>query len=210
MDYTCNVPEFFLKETHLMKNRQVLFRDTKPASKIFTIPNILSMVRLAMIPVIVWAYFAFESKVLAAVLLLLSGLTDIVDGYIARHYNMISDLGKALDPVADKLTQASMMCCLAVDHPGVRLPLVLLVIKEIPSALAALGAIHKSGKVEGAQWHGKVTTVLIHTMMILHLLWEEMPDWASNVLIAACVGMMLYSFVRYLTRSVKTMREESK
>ena len=76
--------------------------------QLFTIPNLLSLLRLCMIPLIIWLYCTQKNYALTAVVLVLSGLTDMVDGYIARRFNMVTDLGKALDPVADKLTQASV------------------------------------------------------------------------------------------------------
>lgn len=74
-------------------------------NKILTIPNVLSFFRLCLIPVIIWMYCSKRDYVRTAVILLLSGATDILDGFIARRFNMVSDLGKVLDPVADKLTQ---------------------------------------------------------------------------------------------------------
>ena len=79
---------------------------------IFTIPNILSMFRLLLLPVIVYMYMNQKDYVLTGILLLISGLTDLLDGYIARTFNMMSDLGKILDPVADKATQAVVLLCL--------------------------------------------------------------------------------------------------
>lgn len=72
--------------------------------KIFTIPNLLSAFRLLLIPVFVWAYCIKKAYLLTAGVLLLSGLTDMADGFIARRFHMISDLGKMLDPIADKLS----------------------------------------------------------------------------------------------------------
>jgi len=72
--------------------------------QILTIPNLLSLVRLLMIPMIIWLYCEKEDYVAAAVMIVLSGLTDIADGIIARKFHLVSDLGKILDPVADKLT----------------------------------------------------------------------------------------------------------
>lgn len=77
--------------------------------QIFTIPNLLSLVRLLMIPMIIWLYCEKEDYVAAAVMIVLSGLTDIADGIIARKFHLVSDLGKLLDPVADKLTQAALI-----------------------------------------------------------------------------------------------------
>lgn len=84
--------------------------------QILTIPNLLSIVRLLLIPLIVWLFVAKKEYNWAVAVILLSGATDIVDGFIARHFNMVSDFGKILDPVADKLTQAALIICLTVKH----------------------------------------------------------------------------------------------
>ena len=95
-----------------------LFRD----GKIWTIPNFMSFFRLLLVPFIVWAYVGLQNTKLAIILLAVSALTDVLDGRIARRFNMVSDLGKALDPVADKLTQVCVVLCLylspAVDPSG--------------------------------------------------------------------------------------------
>ena len=76
-------------------------------NRILTIPNLLSAFRICLIPCIVWAYLVKERNDWAVGLLIVSGLTDMCDGFIARKFQMISNLGKILDPVADKLTQGS-------------------------------------------------------------------------------------------------------
>ena len=78
---------------------------SKYEKKIVTIPNILSFFRICLLPVIVWLYGVENNYVWAGYILILSGVTDMADGYIARHFHMISNLGKILDPIADKLTQ---------------------------------------------------------------------------------------------------------
>ena len=86
-------------------------------NKIITIPNVLSMLRILLIPAIVY-YLNFEC-VLAFGFLLLSGITDVLDGWIARKFNMTSDLGIVLDPVADKLTQGCVILAIAKSTPFV-------------------------------------------------------------------------------------------
>lgn len=85
--------------------------------QILTIPNLLSVVRLLLIPVIVWLYCGKQEYTAAVVVILLSGITDIADGIIARKYHMVSDFGKILDPIADKLTQAAIILCLTYNYP---------------------------------------------------------------------------------------------
>ena len=174
--------------------------------KILTIPNLLSLFRLCLIPVMIWLYTVQENYGLTTLVLLLSGITDVVDGIIARKYNMVSDFGKAFDPVADKLTQVAVMFCLVTRFPWMILPLVLLVIKELFTGITSLLTIRKTGKVEGAVWHGKITTVLLYTMMGIHLIWFHIPPLVSGFLIGISTGMMLLSAVGYAMRNFRMLR----
>ena len=171
--------------------------DEKTENKIITIPNLLSMFRILLIPVFVWAYCIRGKYLLTAGLLFVSGLTDIADGFIARRFHMISNLGKMLDPIADKLTQAAMLICLVTRFPMMCFPLVLLGIKEISIGITSLLVIRKSGAVTGAVWHGKVTTALLYIMIFVHLVWFNVPAAVSNMIIAICFAMMLLSWVLY-------------
>ena len=87
---------------------------------ILNIPNLLSLFRLLLIPVYITIYLRAQDKAdyfLAASILAVSCLTDMIDGQIARRFNMITDLGKLLDPIADKLTQFALVLCLSLRHP---------------------------------------------------------------------------------------------
>ena len=175
--------------------------------KIWTIPNALSCFRICLIPLFVWLYCAKEQYSATAAILMLSGLTDLVDGFIARRFHMVSDLGKILDPVADKLTQAAMLLCLFTKFPLMLLPFLLMAVKEITTAIMGIKVIRKTGAVHGANWHGKVNTCLLYAMMILHVLWSDIPAAVSTALILICVGMMLLSFVLYGFKNRKLLRE---
>lgn len=184
-------------------------KESKYKDKIFTIPNLLSFLRLCMIPVMVWLYIGKQDYGLTALILVLSGLTDLADGYIARHFDMVSDFGKAFDPVADKLTQIAMMLCLVTRFPLMLLPWIVLVVKEVFTGITSLLAIHKTGQVEGAVWHGKVTTTLLYLTMGIHLLWYGIPQVISLILIGLCTGMMLLSAVGYGIRNFKLLLNRS-
>ncbi len=179
-------------------------------NKILTIPNMLSFFRLCLIPVIMWLYCVEENYLWAGIILIVSGITDTVDGFVARHFHMTSDLGKVLDPVADKLTQAAMLFCLLTRFPLMIVPLGIMVLKEFFMGVTGLMVIQKTGKVFGADWHGKVTTWLLYAMMILHVFWYNIPAALSRVLIAACVVMMLISLVLYGRHNLKALREDRK
>ena len=176
--------------------------------QLFTIPNLLSLLRLCMIPLIIWLYCTQKNYALTAVVLVLSGLTDMVDGYIARRFNMVTDLGKALDPVADKLTQASVMFCLLSRFRMMLVPLLLLIFKEVCNGVISLVVIKKTGKVCGADWHGKVCTWLLYALMFVHIVWFDISREWSTALISICVIMMTFSFALYMVRNYKMLTKE--
>lgn len=175
--------------------------------KIITLPNILSFFRLCLIPVIVWLYCFRKDYCWTTFTLVLSGATDVIDGIIARKFDMISDFGKAFDPIADKLTQIITLFCLVTRFPLMFIPLIILTIKEILAATLNMVTIKKTGKVMGAVWHGKLNTVLLYGMMILHLVWYNIPPVVSNITVIGCTVMMLLSSVLYSRRNVATLKD---
>ena len=88
--------------------------------EIFSIPNLMGYFRILLIPVFCYLYITAETEreyLYAALVVLLSSLTDLFDGKIARRFHMVTELGKALDPIADKLTHAALAICLATRYP---------------------------------------------------------------------------------------------
>ena len=172
----------------------------------FTLPNLLSFFRLLLIPVIVWLYCTKKNYTMALCVLVLSGLTDIADGIIARRFNLVSDFGKALDPIADKLTQMATMGCLLSRFSHMWLPLGILVVKEVFTGAMSLYAVKKSGEVKGADWHGKLCTVLLYGVMGLHILWSGIPMFLSKLLMSLCVAVMCLSGILYWYRNFKQIK----
>lgn len=168
--------------------------------RIVTLPNLLSFFRLCLVPELILQYTRPGGSRRVLILLAVSALTDVLDGRIARRFGMVSDLGKALDPLADKLTQAAMLFCLARRFPLMLLPLTLLAVKEICCAAASLTAIGRTGRVESADWHGKFSTALLYALFALHLAVPGISGTLSGTLILLCTGVMLLSFVLYLRR----------
>lgn len=175
--------------------------------KIITVPNILSLFRLCLIPVIVWLYCFRNDYLLTTLVLVISGATDVIDGIIARRFGMISDFGKAFDPVADKLTQIITLFCLVVRFPHMIIPLVVLTVKEVLAAIFNMITIKKTGEVMGAVWHGKLNTVLLYSMMVIHLVWFRIPAVVSDILIVVCTAMMLLSAVLYNMRNARALEQ---
>ena len=179
--------------------------EEKYKHKIITIPNVLSFFRLLLVPVIMWLYIVKKDPIWTTVILMLSGVTDVVDGIIARKCNMVSDFGKTFDPVADKLTQIAMLVCLVSRFKCMLLPLCVMVVKEITAGILGLLVIRKTGKVDGAVWHGKATTVSLYSMMIIHLIWFHIPGIISGILIVGCTVLALLSAFLYTRENVKKL-----
>ena len=152
----------------------MMIKDWK--KEIFTIPNLLSLFRLLLIPLYVSIYLNARDNAdyyLAAAILAVSCLTDLIDGQIARRCNMISTVGKVLDPFADKVTQFTLVICLSIKYPILWTLSVLIFVKEIFQLTAGIVRFKKGKMLKGAQITGKIcTTVLFLSLIILVM----MPD----------------------------------
>ncbi|HNW04232.1 MAG TPA: CDP-alcohol phosphatidyltransferase family protein [Oscillospiraceae bacterium] len=177
----------------------------KPTPKIFTIPNLISLLRLILIPGIVLLYFYEESPLPAFGLLLFSTVTDLADGRIARKYHMVSDLGKTLDPIADKATLVAVLVCLLSVYPPMRKLLYLLVLREIFMGIAGTAAYLETGTFFGAGWHGKAATFLINLTLLAHMLHKSIPAAVTEISIAACSGMAVLSFLLYCAQYARAV-----
>ena len=167
----------------------------------FTIPNLLSAFRLLLIPVYVVIYLQAQEAldyVLSASILAVSCLTDMIDGQIARRYNMISTIGKFLDPLADKATQFTLIVCLAVTHPLLWSLAILMVIKEGFQFFAGLVFFRKGKMLKGALFSGKVCTVILFISLILMVLLPDMGVLAVTIITTIDIGFMLYAFISYI------------
>ena len=179
-------------------------------NQILTIPNILSAVRIALIPIIVWLYNVKENYYGAIAVIILSGVTDIIDGFIARHFNMISDFGKALDPLADKLTQAALIICLLSKYELMWVLIVVFGICEIAKLTLGLVIAKKHDEVNDAKWYGKVNTVIIYLTMMALILFPYMNDVLANVLMLICGVIMIVAHILYFVSLGKILYERSK
>lgn len=167
-----------------------------------TIPNALSIFRLLLLPVFVTLYMMGMDKPVLQYwsfgILVLSGLTDLFDGLIARKFNQISDLGKVLDPIADKVTQVTVVICLAIQYRALIPLVVICFFKELGQAIGGLFLIRKGVKIRGAEWYGKVTTFVFYGVMALIVLLPDMLGWVRLLLIGLVAALMLFSFFSYM------------
>ncbi len=169
--------------------------------EIFTIPNILSLFRLVLIPVYMNIYLNAnrpEDYTLAGIILAVSCITDLLDGKIARKFNMISNLGKFLDPLCDKLTQLAMIICLSARYKALKYLLPFFLVKEFWQLFAMIGNLKKGKALEGALMSGKVSTTVLFTTLVLMVLWPTMSEKVATILTAICFIFLLFAFVDYI------------
>ena len=161
------------------------------------IPNILTILRFFIIPFIVY-YLIGDNYIAAFILLTLSGLTDVLDGAIARKFNFITNFGKLIDPLADKVTQLSLLCTLVFK--GI-IPLWILVIVLLKEAFMVCGASFLYGRdlVVSSKWYGKSATVLFYLAIAVSLLIRQFKlDFTFDItLYYLALFMTLFSLVMY-------------
>ena len=169
--------------------------------EVFTIPNILSFFRLALIPIYVRIYLnatQIHEYFIAGTILAVSCLTDLVDGKIARHFDMVSTVGKILDPVADKLTQFALTLCLSIKYPVLRAVLVLFVIKESFQGIAGIINLRKRRMLQGALPAGKICTTVLFTGLIILVLMPDLKQEFVNVIAMTDSVFLSFSFISYI------------
>ena len=168
---------------------------------ILTIPNLFSLFRLMLIPVYMVIYLnATEMRdyITAAVILAVSCLTDLIDGKIARKFNMISTVGKILDPLADKATQFTLIICLSVKYPVLWNLVILFVVKESFQLIAGLITLRKGRMLTGALITGKVCTTILFVSLIVLILIPEIGKSVVNVITIVDAVFMLIAFADYI------------
>ena len=172
-------------------------------NRILTVPNLLSFFRILLIPVIICLYFR-EQHLWAFGLLVLSGATDVVDGWIARTFHVVSDFGKAIDPVADKLTQIALLLCLMPMKYWWMVGI--LVTKEASIGILTLIALRRTHSVYSAGWYGKICTLVIYLSMFTLMLWRDADPTFVLVDAIVCSVLIAMAFVLYLIRYTAILR----
>lgn len=168
--------------------------------EVFTIPNMLSLLRLLLIPVYTIIYLNAQHPqdyFLAASILAVSCLTDMIDGKIARHFNMISNVGKILDPLADKLTQLSLTICLSVRYPVLRGVLILFVIKEVFQVTTVYIMFQRGKILPGALFAGKICTTVLFVSFIILILMPSLPQNLVTAFAIVDAAFLSNAFIKY-------------
>ena len=169
--------------------------------EIITIPNLLSVFRLLLVPVAMNLYLKATNPMqyyFAGGMLSLACFTDALDGFIARHWNMVSTLGKVLDPLADKVTQLTVTVCLCTKYPVLRVVLLLLTVKELFQLTAGICHLKKGKMLPGALSAGKISTAVLFISLIYLVLFPNVSTEWVQILAALNTGLLTYSFVSYV------------
>ncbi len=181
--------------------------------EIFSIPNLMGYFRILLIPVFCYLYLTAEKEheyFLAALVVLISSLTDLFDGKIARRFHMVTELGKALDPIADKLTHAALAICLATRYPLMWVLIALLAVKEGYMGIMGLIFLRKGKMLNGAMWFGKVCTAILFAGLFVLFLFPEIPMVFVNGIIFGMMIVMGITLCMYIPVFKKMKNEEMK
>ncbi len=170
-------------------------------NKNINVPNALSLFRILLIAPFVY-YFLHDRIVPAAACLVLSGLSDMFDGMIARRFNQSTELGQMLDPVADKLTQGTVAVCLAIEQPVLIPLLAIFVLKELLMLVAGTFLVLKKKKrPSGSKWYGKVATIFFYFSFVVIVALKgffQIENLAVTIaLLSVTAAFMIYAFVQY-------------
>ena len=172
--------------------------------RFWTVPNALSLLRIAMVPLFVWCFFASitHNRSWAMVIFLAAGGTDVIDGYIARHFNQISVWGRILDPMADKLMVFSALICLTVVDT-IPLWLVLLYFcKELAQAICGFALMRRTKDMPASNVFGKAGTCLFY-ITIVALTLTAPPVTIKNTLLILSYGTIMTAFASYLLQAYR-------
>ena len=166
------------------------------------IPNILCYLRIIMVGVFLYIYNTATSQndyYIAMLVVMVAGISDFLDGRIARKFNMITDLGKVIDPVADKLMQFAMLITLTFNVKNMYMLTIYLIIKEVVLALIAFIILKTKGRrLNGAKWYGKVCTAVLYVVMLVFVAVPQLNAYLRNALLIVCAAAITLSFVMYI------------
>ena len=192
----------------------------------WTIPNLLSVIRILLIPLFAYLFYNDE-KIMAVVVLAISGLTDTFDGQIARKFNQISALGKVLDPVADKLTQITIAVMLFIDFKIAENPIInalgwvflVFLIKEAVMIVGGLIMLLLNIRPGAAEFWGKAATVVFYVGMVIiiavgpevgalnEILGFQLPNVVTGIIVVLCAVMTIAAFASYMPETFRQFKE---
>lgn len=177
-----------------------------------SLPNILSVFRIIIIPFFIF-FYAKNMYILALATLVISGCTDTLDGTIARRFNSITELGKVLDPLADKLTQLAIGIMISIRYPFVAPMIAILVIKEVCMITFSYRLLKLGANPIAALWWGKIATAVFYvvTCFIVAFGHYIVGNTVGNIVLIVLTGittvLMIFAFIKYIPLFLKSYKD---
>ena len=175
---------------------------------LINIPNVLCYIRILLVPVFI-VLFLKEMYWQSGLVIMIATATDVVDGWIARHFNMITDWGKFIDPLADKLMQFAMLIMAIFKNPWISILVAIIAIKEAIMLAAGIYIYHKGENLNGAMWCGKLSTVVLDSCLFLIIVLPT--KYIKNVNVFILIGLsaifLILSFIIYMREYLKMYKE---
>lgn len=203
-------PHKGVSDEYITKNRGDWMKKIE-AKEVWNIPNMLCYLRILLIPIFVTIYLNAQTKeayYLAAGIIFISGVTDFLDGYIARKYNKVTELGKFIDPLADKLTQMGISIMLVFKFELAIILVSVFFVKEFVMSLVCFILFEKKKKrLDSALWYGKVATAGFYVTTFFLISNPTLGKGVANVLIMTATGLLLFAFVKYVLIFHKMYKE---
>lgn len=183
------------------------------SNEIFTIPNMISFTRILLIaPFII--FFVMGEYLIAFSFIVLSGLSDCIDGFLARKLNQISELGKLLDPVADKLTLVAVVICLGILIPQIMPIVVVLVCKDVLMLIGGCYLLKKGIKPPASKWYGKVATIVFYISVVIIVFFRGFLEYEiyllTIILLSLTFAVMMFALIKYAMVFKDLLKEKSK
>jgi cardiolipin synthase (CMP-forming) len=181
--------------------------------RILTVPNVITFIRLCLLPVFVWLLLGRENRAAAAGLLAFLGATDFLDGWIARHYDQASNLGKVLDPIADRLLFFVSAGAILIDGSVPTWFAVVVLVRETLVAVATLVLAAMGARRIDVTWYGKAGTFGLMFAFPLFLTASSTVSWADTAEVLAWVAaipglaLSLYSAALYIPMARQALAE---
>lgn len=202
---------FLCNFEYTVYRKEVAMMNIEHKDKLFNIPNGLCFFRILLIPLFLIIYFNAGSSfdyLVSGGILIVSGFTDFLDGYIARKYDMITDFGKLIDPIADKLTQLAVAIALVYTYPFAWALVGIIILKDGMLGIVGLYLYQYGLKIEGASWWGKIATAYFYLVVIVLVATNIPASTVSMVLIVTSALCMAFAFVLYAKQLVQLHRHK--
>lgn len=169
-------------------------------SDLWTVPNLLTYLRFVLVvPFVI--LFLSEKYLLSAICIGLSGISDCLDGFFARKLNQVTQLGKLLDPIADKVTLISVMLCMAFYAPNVIPILVVLIAKDVAMLIGGISLLKRKITPPAAEWFGKLATIVFYFAVCIIVFMKAAINYENllldDILLSVTAVAMLYALYRY-------------